>query len=74
MTNAFASTSGLAAAPLSAALTGANPAVCIADAARILLPHLERGQRIDAAALRAAMEIRLWRLRHGWRLGLEDRL
>ncbi|MBL0901506.1 MAG: hypothetical protein IBJ17_22775 [Reyranella sp.] len=28
----------------------------LADAARLLLPHLERGQRIDAIALRAAME------------------
>lgn len=28
----------------------------LTDAARILLPHLERGQRIDAVALRAAME------------------
>jgi predicted RNA methylase len=28
----------------------------LVDAARILLPHLERGQRIDAVALRAAME------------------
>jgi hypothetical protein len=28
----------------------------IADAARILLPHLERGQRVDAVTLRAAME------------------
>jgi predicted RNA methylase len=28
----------------------------LADAARLLLPHLERGQHIDAVALRAAME------------------
>ncbi len=28
----------------------------LADAARLLLPHLERGQRIDAVVLRAAME------------------
>ena len=28
----------------------------LADAARLLLPHLERGQRIDAVALRDAME------------------
>ena len=28
----------------------------LADAARLLLPHLERGQRIDAVALRNAME------------------
>ncbi|MGJ0454320.1 MAG: strawberry notch-like NTP hydrolase domain-containing protein [Methylocystis sp.] len=55
MTNAFASASGLAAAPLSGA-PAANPTVCIADTAQQLLPRLERGQRIDAAALRAAME------------------
>jgi predicted RNA methylase len=34
----------------------ADPAVGIAAAARLLLPHLERGCRIDAVALRAAME------------------
>ena len=34
----------------------ADPASRIADAARLLLPHLERGQRIDAGILRAAME------------------
>ena len=28
----------------------------ILAAANLLLPHLERGQRVDAAALRAAME------------------
>src|SRR5258708_32242178 len=28
----------------------------LAEAARLLLPHLERGNRIDAVALRAAME------------------
>ena len=56
MTNVFASASGLAAAPLSAALNGAHPAICVAEAAQRLLPHLQRGQRIDAAALRAAMD------------------
>jgi len=33
-----------------------DPAPAIVEAARLLLPHLERGQRIDAAMLRAAME------------------
>ncbi|MCR6736692.1 MAG: strawberry notch family protein [Afipia sp.] len=33
----------------------ADPATRIAAAARLILPHLERGQRIDAANLRAAM-------------------
>ena len=56
MTNVFASASGLAAAPLSAAPNGARPAICVAEAAQCLLPHLQRGQRIDAAALRAAMD------------------
>ncbi len=32
------------------------PAARIAEAARLLLPHLERGQRIDAGVLRTAME------------------
>lgn len=34
-----------------------DPSAAIHGAAQILLPHLERGQRIDAAALRTAMEI-----------------
>lgn len=34
-----------------------DPAAAIHGAAQILLPHLERGQRVDAATLRAAMEI-----------------
>jgi len=33
-----------------------DPATRIAEAARLLLPHLERGQRIDAGVLRTAME------------------
>ncbi len=33
-----------------------DPAHCIAEAARHLLPNLERGRRIDADTLRAAME------------------
>src|SRR3954462_2767905 len=43
-----------------ATLTLACPKTAItrdlADAARLLLPHLERGRRIDAVALRNAME------------------
>jgi hypothetical protein len=35
---------------------GADPASAIVEAARLLLPHLERGRRIDASMLRAAME------------------
>jgi predicted RNA methylase len=34
----------------------ADPAARIAEAARLLLPHLECGQRIDAGVLRTAME------------------
>ena len=34
----------------------ANPAARIVAAARLILPHLERGRRVDAANLRAAME------------------
>ena len=33
-----------------------DPAAAIFAAAGLLLPHLERGERVDAAALRAAME------------------
>jgi hypothetical protein len=46
----------LAEMPLAAAPTNADPAAAIAVAARLLLPDLERGRRIDAAMLRAAME------------------
>jgi predicted RNA methylase len=35
---------------------GAETAACIFAAAGLLLPHLERGQRVDAATLRGAME------------------
>jgi len=34
----------------------ADPSAGIAAAAHLLLPHLERGRRIDAVTLRAAME------------------
>jgi predicted RNA methylase len=46
----------VAAAPLSVASSSATKAGAIARAAQHLLPHLERGQRIDAPALRTAME------------------
>ena len=51
MTNPFSS-----AAPRSAAPSPAPASAAIAQAARLLLPDLERGRRIDAAILRAAME------------------
>ena len=54
MTNVSATAAAPAAAPFSAA--PANTAAGIAEAARRLLPDLERGRRIDAATLRAAME------------------
>lgn len=55
MTMMSASTTATAAAPLP---LGSNPepAAAILTAASQLLPHLERGERIDAATLRAAME------------------
>jgi len=37
-------------------LVAADPASAVVAAARLLLPHLERGRRIDATMLRAAME------------------
>ena len=46
----------LAATPIAAAPTNPGPAAAIAEVARQLLPDLERGCRIDAAILRAAME------------------
>lgn len=55
MTLISASAAASAAAPLP---LGSNPepAGAIFTAAGLLLPHLERGERVDAAALRAAME------------------
>jgi predicted RNA methylase len=46
----------LAATPIAPAPTNPDPAAAIAEAARLLLANLERGLRIDAAMLRAAME------------------
>jgi predicted RNA methylase len=53
MSQPSASAAAIAAAPVRAA---ADPAVSIVEAARLLLPHLESGRRIDAATLRTAME------------------
>ncbi len=46
----------VAATPIAAVPPNPEPAAAIAKAARRLLPDLERGRRIDAAMLRAAME------------------
>jgi len=43
-------------APLRTLAVAAGPSAGIAAAAHLLLPHLERGNRIDAIVLRAAME------------------
>lgn len=43
-------------APAAGPAASISPATAILVAARLLLPHLERGTRIDAAILRAAME------------------
>ncbi len=53
MSHPSASAAVIAPAPVSAA---ADAASAVVAAARLLLPHLERGRRIDAPILRAAME------------------
>ena len=53
MTSATASASAAAALPLG---PSPEPSAAIFSAAGLLLPRLERGERVDAAALRAAME------------------
>lgn len=55
MSNVFLSTAAPAALR-SPASAPADPSAGIAAAAHLLLTHLERGSRIDAVALRAAME------------------
>jgi predicted RNA methylase len=50
------SSTALAATPIAAASTNPDAAAAIAEAARLLLTHLERGRRVDAAMLRASME------------------
>jgi predicted RNA methylase len=52
MLNSSVSEAAIAAAPLPLAANASG----LAEAGRRLLPHLENGQRIDAAMLRAAME------------------
>ena len=47
MTTTPASVAAFAPSPLAAAPAAPTPADALADAARIILPHLERGQRID---------------------------
>ncbi len=56
MLTSSATAAACAAAPFSAMPASTALAARIADAARLLLPDLERGRRIDAATLRAAME------------------
>ncbi len=56
MTSTSVSVAAVAAAPLSVASCSVTKAGAIATAAQHLLLHLERGQRIDAPALRTAME------------------
>ncbi len=53
MSHSSVSAAAVAAAPVRA---GADSASAIVEAARLLLPHLERGRPVDAAMLRAAME------------------
>jgi predicted RNA methylase len=56
MTTSFSSVAAVSAARSSVLAASADPAAHIAAAARLILPHLERGCRIDAAILRTAME------------------
>lgn len=56
MTPTSTSVAAVAAAPLSVVSSSVAKAGAIARAAQQLLLHLERGQRIDAPVLRAAME------------------
>ena len=55
MTTNPASSAAFAAAPLPVAPPAPATADALAHAARIILPHLERGQRVDAPTLRASM-------------------
>jgi predicted RNA methylase len=56
MTNTADFSADFAAAPLHVAPTAPATTDALVHAARIILPHLERGQRVDAPTLRAAME------------------
>ena len=64
----------LAATPIAAAPTNPGPAAAITEAARLLLPDLERGapHRCDHAARRDGTRLRRFRYRR--HMGLEDRL
>ncbi|WP_439502577.1 strawberry notch-like NTP hydrolase domain-containing protein [Aminobacter ciceronei] len=54
--NIISSVSGSPSTPLPHAPVSTNPAAAILSAANLLLPHIERGARIDATILRGAME------------------
>jgi predicted RNA methylase len=56
MTTSSSSVAAISAARSSVLAASTNPAAHIVAAARLILPHLERGCRIDAAILRIAME------------------
>jgi predicted RNA methylase len=56
MTNSAAYSAAFAAAPLPVAPAAPATTGALVHAARIIRPHLERGQRVDAPTLRAAME------------------
>jgi predicted RNA methylase len=56
MTTSSTAASAIPAARLPAPLDDADPAARILAAARLILPDLEQGRRIDAAMLRKAME------------------
>ena len=56
MTTSSSSAPAISAARSSVLAASADPATHIVAAARLILPHLERGCRIDAAILRIAME------------------
>ena len=56
MTTNPASTAAFAATPLPVAPPAPAAADALAHAAQIILPHLERGQRVDAPKLRGSME------------------
>ncbi len=49
-------TSAAAALPVGPIIPAVDTGAAIHQAGLLLLPHLERGQRIDAATLRGAME------------------
>jgi predicted RNA methylase len=56
MKNTAVSSTAIAAALLPAAPTAGATPDALVHAARIILPHLKRGQRVDAPTLRAAVE------------------